>query len=86
MTTFASNGPFTVFHYVQSTRSPRYPYGVCGPFACEAEAAEALERITVAHPGADVHLEEGGFAGNAHARLTSDQAAARLRLEQLAAA
>ncbi|MOA49205.1 hypothetical protein D3C78_1720580 [compost metagenome] len=86
MTDFRSNGPFAAFHYVQSSRSPRYPYGVCGPFASEVEAAEALERITAAHPSADVHLEEGGFAGNARASLTSDQDAARLRLEQLAAA
>lgn len=86
MTSFSSNGPFTAFHYVQSSHSPRYPYGVCGPFASEPEAVAALERITAARPGADVHLEEGGFAGNARASLTSDQAAARLRLEQLAAA
>lgn len=86
MTAFINDGHFTRYHYVQSTSNPRYPYGVCGPFASEQEARAALERISAAHLSARLHLEVAGFADDHCDMLSRDQDAARLRLEQLAAA
>lgn len=85
MSTFPQVGGFTVYHYVQNSDSPSYPYGLCGPFVSEAEAAEALERITTAFPAVELHIEQAGFAGNAHQMLSRDNAKARLRLAQLRA-
>lgn len=85
MSTFTQLGGFTNYHYVQHSDAPRYPYGVCGPFATEAEAVGALERIATAFPATDFHIERAGFAGNSHHMLTTDNAKARRRLEQLRA-
>ena len=73
MNTFFRAGGFTQYHYVQHSNSPRYPYGLCGPFATEAEATAALKRIYA------------GFAGNACHMMSTDNAKARQRLEQLRA-
>jgi hypothetical protein len=85
MSTFTQVGGFTQYHYVQNSDAPRYPYGVCGPFATEAQATAALERITAVFPAAAFHIEHAGFAGNACHMLTTDNAKARQRLEQLRA-
>ena len=85
ISTFAQSGGFTLYHYVQHADSPRYPYGLCGPFATEADAAEALERIAATFPAAALQIEQGGFAGDASQMLAKDNAAARQRLEQLRA-
>ncbi len=85
MSIFTQAGGFTLYHYVQHSDSPRYPYGLCGPFASETEADEALERITTAFPAVEFHIEQAGFAGNAHQMLSQDNAKARLRLAQLRA-
>lgn len=85
MSTFAQAGGFTLYHYVQHANSPRYPYGVCGPFPAEADAAEALERIAATFPDAALQIELGGFAGDASQMLAKDNAEARKRLEQLRA-
>ncbi len=85
MTTFAQAGGFTLYHYVQHSNHPRYPYGLCGPFATEADAADALERIAATFPAAALQIEQGGFAGDASQMLAKDNAAARKRLEQLRA-
>jgi hypothetical protein len=85
MNSFFQAGGFTQYHYVQSSNSPRYPYGLCGPFATETEATTALKRISAVFPAAACHIEHAGFAGNAHHMLTTDNAKARQRLEQLRA-
>lgn len=85
MITFAQVGGFTQYHYVQHSDAPRYPYGVCGPFATENEAVAAMDRIAATFPATAFHLEYGGFAGNKRRMLTTDNAKARQRLEQLRA-
>lgn len=85
MTAFAQAGGFTLYHYVQHSDCPRYPYGLCGPFATEVEAAEALERIAATFPTTALHIERAGFADSASRMLTTDNAKARQRLEQLRA-
>jgi hypothetical protein len=85
MNTFTQAGGFTLYHYVQHSDSPRYPYGLCGPFATEDEASEALERITASFPTAECHIEQAGFAGKARRMLSKDNAKARQRLAQLRA-
>ncbi|SFP27493.1 hypothetical protein SAMN05216229_101259 [Geopseudomonas sagittaria] len=85
MIAFTIAGGFSLYHYVQHSDQPRYPYGVCGPFTTEAEASEALERITAVFPAAALHIEEAGFAGDAGAMLAQDHANARQRLAQLRA-
>lgn len=85
MSTFTQLGGFTNYHYVQHSDDPRYPYGVCGPFATEAEAMEAMERISATFPATEFHIEQAGFAGNSHQMLTTDNAKARQRLAQLRA-
>ena len=85
MIAFAQVGGFTQYHYVQHADSPRYPYGLCGPFGTEADAADALERIAATFPDAALQIELGGFAGDASQMLAKDNAAARQRLEQLRA-
>lgn len=85
MSTFTQSGDFTLYHYVQHSKCPRYPYGLCGPFATEADAVEALERIAATFPDADLQIELGGFAGDASQMLAKDHAAARQRLDQLRA-
>ncbi len=84
-TTFRSSGGFTLYHYVQHSDQPRYPYGLCGPLISEAEASEALERIAAVFPAAALHIEEAGFAGDAGQMLAQDHAHARQRLAQLRA-
>lgn len=85
MSTFVHTNGFTQYHYVQHSNSPRYPYGLCDPFATEDEATAAQERITAVLPAAACHIERAGFAGNACHMLATDNAIARLRLEQLRA-
>ena len=85
MTTFAQAGGFTLYHYVQHSNHPRYPYGLCGQFATEAEATEALERIAARFPATALRIERAGFPDNASRKLTTDNAKARQRLEQLRA-
>lgn len=83
MSTFVRLGGFTQYHYVQHSDAPRYPYGVCGPFAMEAEAIAAMDRIAATFPATAFHIEHAGFAGNKRRMLTTDNAKARQRLEQL---
>ncbi|MNN84810.1 hypothetical protein D3C81_2020160 [compost metagenome] len=85
MIAFPIAGGFSLYHYVQHSDQPRYPYGVYGPFTTEAEASEAMERITAVFPAAALHLEEAGFAGDAVQMLAQDHAQARQRLAQLRA-
>lgn len=85
MSAFTQSGGFTLYHYVQHTSSPSYPYGVAGPFATEADAAEALERIAATLPIAALRIERAGCAGNACLMLATDNAEAGQRLAQLRA-
>jgi hypothetical protein len=85
MSTFAQVGGFTQYHYVQHSDAPRYPYGLCGPFATQAEAIAAMDRISATFPATAFHIEHAGFAGKAHHMLSTDNAKARQRLEQLRA-
>ncbi len=85
MTAFPSAAGFTLYHYVQHSDQPRYPYGLCGPFTSEAEASEALERIAAVFPSASLHIEEAGFAGDAGPMLAQAHDHARQRLAQLRA-
>lgn len=83
MTAFPSFGGFTTYHFVQHSAQPRYPYGLCGPFASEAEASEALERIAAVFPAAGLHIEKACFYAAAGPVLAQANAHARQRLEQL---
>ena len=85
MSTFVRLGGFTTYHYVQHSDDPRYPYGVCGPFATEDEAVAAMDRIAATFPATALNIEHAGFAGNKRRMLTTDNAKARQRLEQLRA-
>jgi hypothetical protein len=85
MSTFPQAGGFTLYHYVQHSDCPRYPYGLSGPFATEADAAQALKRIATIFPGAVCHIENASLAGDKRRMLARDNAQARLRLEQLRA-
>lgn len=85
MNTFINDGHFTQYHYVQHSNDPRYPYGLCGPFANEGEAVEAMKRITAVFQATECHIEHAGFAGDAIQMLTTDNAKARQRLNQLRA-
>lgn len=85
MITFAQVGGFTQYHYVQHSDAPRYPYGVCGPFATDAEAVAALERIESVFPAVALHIERGMLADDVREMLSTDAARARQRLEQLRA-
>lgn len=85
MNTFIQLGGFTQYHYVQHSDAPRYPYGVCGPFATQAQATAAMDRIAATFPATEFHIEHAGFAGNKRRMLTTDNAKARQRLEQLRA-
>ncbi|WP_455232143.1 hypothetical protein [Geopseudomonas aromaticivorans] len=85
MIAFPIAAGFSLYHYVQHSDQPRYPYGVCGPFTSEAEAAEALERIAAVFPAAALHIEEAGFAGDAGQMLAQANTHARQRLAQLRA-
>ena len=85
MSTFTQVGGFTQYHFVQHSSSPRYPYGLCGPFATEVEAIAAMDRIAATFPATAFHIEHAGFAGNKRRMLSTDNAKARQRLEQLRA-
>ena len=74
-----------VYFYVQHSEQPRYPYGVCGPFATDTEADAALERIESVFPAVVLHIERGMFADDVREMLATDNARARQRLEQLRA-
>lgn len=76
---------YTLYHYVQHSDQPRYPYGLCGPFTTEAEASEALERIAAVFPAAALHIEEASITSRAAPMLAQDHAHARQRLAQLRA-
>lgn len=85
MSAFTKTGVLTQYHYVQHSNDPRYPYGLCGPFATESEAVEAMERITAVFPATECHVEDAGFAGDKIQMLTTANAKARQRLDQLRA-
>lgn len=81
MSAFQLTHGFTIYFYVQHSTSPRYPYGVCGPFATEGEALAAMDRIGVVFPDVEFHIEQGTFADDSREMLTKDNAQARQRLE-----
>jgi hypothetical protein len=85
MSTFTQVGGFTQYHSVQHSNAPRYPSGVCGPFATQPQATAAMDRIAATFPATAFQIEHAGFAGNACHMLTTDHAKARQRLEQLRA-
>jgi hypothetical protein len=85
MSAFTHADDFADYYCVQNTKLPRYPYGVCGPFASKDEAAQAMDRIASVFPDAALRLERGSSpSGNAYP-LDEDQADARQRLAQLRA-
>lgn len=84
MTAFQNDGGFTPYHYIQHGDWPRYPFDLCGPFADEAEADAALERIAAVFPSAPLHIESGSFStDNAPQMLAQANAAALQRLALL---
>ncbi|MDH0095425.1 hypothetical protein N7333_02380 [Pseudomonas sp. GD04158] len=85
MKNFAKHHGFTLFHYVQEDSSPRYPYGVCGPFATAEEAQRAMTRVIAAFPTSHFHTEQGGWMGDCGKALSLDNAKARHRLARLRA-
>lgn len=85
MTVFTLLDGHAVYFYVQHTGHPRYPYGVCGPFATDAAAEAALDRIEAAFPAVGLHIERGGFMDDKRVMLAKDNALAQQRLAQLRA-
>ncbi|MCQ2031957.1 hypothetical protein [Stutzerimonas zhaodongensis] len=83
--TFPKNGPFVSYYFVMDMKDERYPYGCCGPFASQAEAEQALERIARAFPAADLRLGQGGFDIDDDEMLIEAQGKARVKLARLAA-
>lgn len=81
MTTFPIVAGFTLYYCVQHSARPRYPYGLYGPFASKAEASEALGRIAAVFPAAALHIEAGGFDGDAGPMLAQDNCRARQQME-----
>ncbi|MCQ4253352.1 hypothetical protein [Stutzerimonas stutzeri] len=83
--TFTKNGPFLNYYFVQNMQNERYPYGCCGPFADQAEAELAMERIGKTFPSAELRLGQGGIDLDRDDLLVEDQNKAREKLAQLAA-
>lgn len=81
MTTFPNAAGFTLYYYVQHSAQLRYPYGLCGPFASEAEASDALGRLAAMFPAASLRIEAAGFADDAGPMLAQDNGRARQQME-----
>lgn len=81
MIAFPSVAGFTLYYCVQHRAQPRYPYGLCGPFASEAEATNALERLATMFPAAALCIEAAGFADEAGPMLVQDNGRARQQME-----
>lgn len=81
MTAFHNVAGFTLYYCVQHRAQPRYPYGLCGPFASKAEASNALGRLATVFPAAALCIEAAGFADDAGPMLAQDNGRARQQME-----
>lgn len=84
MTAFPRIAGFTLYYCVQHGAQPRYPYGLCGPFASEVEASDAMGRLSAVFPATALRIEVGGFAGEVCSMLAKDNGLARQQMESRA--